>query len=747
MVEWVDVFTGRKYRLTEAGLRKVRWHVAELLAQKLREKAGVREMADAAAEFWAKDYYELVFPLGFGKVTEGGAVRGVPFPPPGPVVEVGKEAEFRRAPLDGTAHPVILPAGGEAPSEALLADVTLVRTALINVLLRRRGVRGTLLDALRLACLTAPLAEELRERGIKLPPEAERLVAFLREGGEPPDGLDAELTRAVWDAVGLPDAAATLPDSLNVVLVLGAVQRVKQYVFETPGLNEIRGGSELLEHVTKALCEEVAGEFGAEVVLRAAGAHLEFLVPGEQEGDGSKWAARIRRAFLEATGGVLVAAIAQPVKVKDLISDFRRAVGRVYQELEAARSEASAGQVETLPFEERCAICRKRAAEGWFVNPEGMAEPACRVCITKRELGQKARRGKAEELAELLGLDSDPWGLGSGTKLPASLDDLIPGSPRRRWAAVVYGDGNNFGAVAQRLQSIAAILQWTRRVDCVTRSAAALALREAVQESINDRDEGKRPAADGRKLPFQVLALGGEDLSLFAWGPVGLRFAQRFVELTDREFEPAEGTTEGRVCFSLGVLVTDEKAAVHRTVHFTEGELLKWAKQAARNAQYRYGGTIAFLVVPSADQIPGDLEDYKQKMFFRQGKTFPVCLTLRPVTAAELGFLLEKAARLRECGFTGHVERMAAAFVRGQPRVAVLYYLYQKARERKMAGKSGFTQVLEDATDVPATLQDLRYPAALLPERLPFGESTAVSVPGIYFSPLSDLAELVKVLQ
>lgn len=747
MVEWVDVFTGRKYRLTEAGLRKVRRHVAELLAEKLREKAGVREMADAAAEFWAREYYKLVFPLGFGKVTEGGAVRGAAFSLPGPVVEVGDEVEFRRTSLEGTASSPILPAGGEPPSEALLADVTLVRTALINVLLRRRGLRGTLLDALRLACLTAPLAEELRERGIKLPPEAERLIAFLRGGGEPPDGLDAELVRVIWNAVGSPGAAATLPDLLSVVLVIGAVRRVKQYVFETPGLNEIRGGSELLEQVTKTLREEVAGELGAEVVLRAAGAHLEFLAPEERTVAGSEWAARIRQAFLEATGGVIVAAVAQPVKVKDLISDFRQAVGRVYRELEAARSEAGAGQVETLPFEERCSICRRRAAEGWFASPEGMPEPACRVCVTKKESGRKARRGKTEELVELLGAGSDPWGLGSGAKMPASLDELVPGNLRRRWVAVVYGDGNNFGAVAQRHRSIAEALQWTRRVDCVTRSAAALALAEAVQESINNRGEGGKPAADGWKLPFQVLALGGEDLSLFAWGPVGLRFAQRFVELTDREFEPVEEATKERVCFSLGVLVTDEKAAVHKTVRFTEEELLKWAKRVARNAQYRHGGTIAFLVAPSVDQIPGDLEDYKQKMFLRQGKTFPVCLTLRPLTGTELGFLLEKAARLRERGYTGHVERMAAAFVRGQPQVAVLYYFYQKARERKIAGQSGFTQVLEDAAGVPATLEGLRYPAALLPERLPFGERTAVSEPGICFSPLGDLAELVKVLQ
>ncbi len=738
MVEWVDVFTQRRYRFTEEGLRKARRHVAELLAKALRGKTGVREMADAAATFWAREYYEFVFPLGFGKVTEGEVVRSTPLTVPEPV---GGEVVFRSEPLDGTACPVILPAGGEAPSEALLADVILVRTALINLLLRQQGAAGTLLDALRLACLVAPLAAELRAHGVVLPPEVERLVAFLEGGGEPPGGVDAGLVRAVWEAAGSLAAAAALPDGLSVVLVLGAVQRVKQYVFETPGLNEIRGGSELLEEVTRDLREEVARELGAEVVLRAAGAHLEFLAPGERRDDGEAWVARVRRAFLEATGGVLVAAVARPVKVKDLLSDFGKASSRVFGELEAARSAVRPFVEEILPFEERCAICRRRAAEGWFRSPEGRMEPACRTCYTKREVGQQARRGKVEELAKLLAPCSDPWGLGGAARLPASLDDLVPQGARRRWVAVVYGDGNNFGAVGQRLRSIGEVLQWTRRVDCVTRSAAALALAEAVRESAGGRGEGEKT----QKLPFQVLALGGEDLSLFAWGPVGLRFARHFVRLTDREFEPEEAASGKRVSFSLGVLVTDEKAAVQRTVRFTEEELLKWAKRAARKAGYQHGGTIAFLVVPSADQIPGHLEDYLEKMFFRQGRTLPVCLTLRPVTAAELGFLLEKAARLR--AYYGHVERMAAAFVRGEPRVAVLYYLYQKSRARKTAGGPGFTEVLEDAAGAPATLEDLRYPAALLRGRLVLGGAVEVPEPGAFFSPLGDLVELVKALQ
>lgn len=743
MTEWMDPLTGRRYRFTSEGLRKVRQHVAGRLAAELAQASTMHEKADAAARFWAERYYRLVFPFGFTKVIEGEQVRGEALPS-GPVVELDGMAEFRDKPLQG--QPPVLPAGEGGASEALLADVMLVRTALINVLLRQKGMDRARLDTVRLACLTAPLVDELSASGLQLPEEVNQIIAFLSKKEQALRGLDTPLVRAVWEAVGSADAAKSLPDELSVVLVIGAVQRVKQYVFDTPGLNEIRGGSELLEQITEQLGKKVAEELGPEVLVRAAGSQVEFLAPQKQAADGVEWALRIRRAYLEATGGVLVAAVARSLKVKDLLVDYQRQMGLVYQELEVARSKVDIPLTETLPFEERCSICRRRSAEGWFTNPEGVEEPVCRICLTKRERGRAARRGKTTELAEWLKGAGDPWGLGGDVRAPQSLNELCPEGVRRRWVAVIYGDGNNFGAIVQRQQSIVEALQWTRRVKTVTESAAALALAEAVRvHRAPEGDGGASPPMD--YLPFQVLALGGEDLSLFAWAPIGLRFAQRFVELTDAEFEPADGSAEGpRVCFSLGVLITDEKAPVRRTVDFTEEQLLKWAKRMARQENYRQGGAIAFLVAPSADQIPGDVEEYKRRMYLRQGKMYSICLTLRPVTAAELRFLIQKAAQLRQRGYAGQVERMAEAFIKGQPRVAVLYYLYQKIRERSQNGHLRFTGLLEDTAGLPSTLTGLQYPAALLAGRRPFGEDTPTQEQAVWFSPLGDLAELVKIL-
>ncbi|MBC7346369.1 MAG: hypothetical protein H5U00_02795, partial [Clostridia bacterium] len=291
MTEWMDPLTGRRYRFTSEGLRKVRRHVAGRLAAELAQASTMHEKAEAAARFWAEKYYGLVFPLGFTKVIRGEQVRGQVLSS-APVVELDGSGEFRDEPLQG--QPPILPAGEEA-REALLADVTLVRAALINVLLRQRGIDGARLDAVRLACLTAPLVDELSEAGLRLPEEVDDLIGSVLRKEQAPPNLDISLLRAVWEAVGSAEAARRLPEELSLVVVIGAVQRVKQYVFDTPGLNEIRGGSELLEQITERAGRAVAEELGPEVVLRAAGSQVEFLAPSPQALDGTEWVLRLRR--------------------------------------------------------------------------------------------------------------------------------------------------------------------------------------------------------------------------------------------------------------------------------------------------------------------------------------------------------------------------------------------------------------------------------------------------------------------
>lgn len=749
MIAFHDAFTGVIYEMGNRWLKAVRKEVADSIAPRLQE--GTEAAADAVASFWRDDYYERLFPLRFGRSTdEGGLYTHVDlFSGAGRVdLEAMADQPQRKRFLDGDKLPPILPAINEGETHELLADRVLTQAALVNVLLRQAGATPEVLHQARLACLTYPLLEYLQEPLRAQPDEVMTLAHFLQgESEELPSKVAHAVMEAVRDLQGFGDR--------SVWLVLVAAQRIKRYVFETPGLNEIRGASTLLDDLTEKTKEVVSKALGPEVVLRAVGSTLLFLAPTKEEAN--RWVEGLRRAFYEATGTAFVAATQVKVPVHDLVASYQQAVGEAFAALEQDRAKARQPLYEALPFEARCQICRIRPAEGWITMPgETEGVPACRVCWTKRRAGLPERAEKARQMLNWLGL-SNPRSLGVKGEEPKEyvaqslgMEDeeqgFIPSGARRPLIATIYGDGNNFGAVGQELNSIAMGLQWTQRVEKTTRAAAALALARATQETARDRgwEPGQHPVLP--RLPFQVLALGGDDLSLFAWAPVGLRFARDFVSLINREFQRGEAQpiVEQPIAFSLGMLLTDHKAAVRRTVEVAEEDLLKWAKQAFRESELTEGN-VALLLAISQEQIPDDLDAYRKRTYLNRGKMLDLCLTLRPFTAEELTWLLGEAEILREQ--SGSLHRMVAPFVQSSPLVAMLHYVYQRGRFDKQLDH--WLKALE-TSERPPSLQGLRYPAAprsRLDDRCPFGLKPEQDGWLVWFTPLWDLLELVKVLE
>ncbi|RDV83589.1 hypothetical protein [Ammonifex thiophilus] len=185
MLEWQDIFTRRKYYFTEEGLKRVRKHVADLLAQRIKAGSSLEDMADKAARSWAKEYYELVFPLRLDAPE---------------VEKIDGSINFRSRKQD-PGFPPILPALGSGITETLLADAVVIRTALLNLLLRQRKVEKELLNAVRLASLVSPLAEELEEHLLSWPKGMELLLSAFQGKAPFPRDVDGDLVRAVSEAV------------------------------------------------------------------------------------------------------------------------------------------------------------------------------------------------------------------------------------------------------------------------------------------------------------------------------------------------------------------------------------------------------------------------------------------------------------------------------------------------------------------------------------------------------------------
>lgn len=749
MDSWTDPFTGVIYRMSDKWKDGVRGHLTELLYQKLKPALNAWEAADKCANFWW-DYYGLVFPLRFGKSgTSDQQLCGEAVFDNQLQIDLGAyvDPKLRSRFLDEKKLPPLLPARTN-PAKELIADRHLSRAALINVALRAKGEdKSSNFHSIRLGVLLHELGD--------VEPIASWLKQFDRDAwqiaralcGEEvmQDSMNANLIQAIYNGEAAGEA--------DLCLVAVGVQRIKQYVFESAGLNEIRGASTMLDDCVIELKNHIGENLGPEVILRAAASTLEFLAPGAQA---SYWKDFLRKYFLSRTGTAFVAVAAESVTPVQIFKQFKEVRLRLNESLERDRYSPQPPITDALPFELRCNLCRSRPAEDWYKTSDGDFAPTCQVCQNKRELGKDEHKGKIGDFLDWLNLNDDlsPLGVNSSGFIAQDLGELAPENVRRKRVAVIYGDGNNFGAVAVGLDSLGLGLQWTHRVEKTTRAAVALALARATREAAGTKKLSK--------LPFQILALGGDDLSLFTWGRIGLRFCEHFLEMTDLEFQIGNGERiADPLSFSLGALFCDEKAPVRRTVAFAENELLKWAKRAMRGGSNirpnrdSHRGNLAYLLALTAEQIPSELTAYRERMFL-PSKGKKLCMTLRPFNSTELSFLLDKVKGLTD-EHRGQLQRLVAPFVQSPPRVAILHYYYQKAREGKQ--RTGFFRKLEGESQTGLPEEWIKafgsfptIPTNLFPEgeltRRPFGEDPdEITRQVTLLSPLWDLLEIVKILE
>lgn len=768
---WLDKITATSYICDEIWLQKVKAQAAAFIQVELQRAQSISVAVKYVAQFWRETYYRQLFPLRFGctQDQQGYFAAGQPFGADAEVTLSG-ERPLRQGFLDGSGWPPIWPDSDRGLNGWLMADRLLIEAALLNVLLQQsQPDNGEIRHAARLAALTYPL-QPLLENTRWLDGQVQQISALLATASKAEENILTRVTRVMSVLTNKADLSIAQSE-IGLVLVAG--QRIKQYVFDTPGLNEIRGGSTMLDNVTEDLTDLVYQEIGPEAIIRAGGSTLLFLAPADDSLE--LWPPRLRRAFFAKTKIAFSAAACSRVPIAALLNhdsgtnNFNMAVGQLFQAMSDDRAEARLSRHVTYPFETRCTLCQVRAAYDWDPDPEGNQQPLCEVCQIKRKSGRHERRDKIlDVLVDLKITDRDHpdvelklLGVQGTTRkewLADDLGDLAHQQARRKLIGVVYGDGNNFGTVQRNMNDLALNRQWAARVENTTRAALALALGRATQKAAKAYgwQPGGQPVLD--HLPFQVLARGGDDLSLFAWGPVAVHFANEFVQLTDLELQVTQqDADEPRpdLSYALGVLLTDEKTPVRKSVAFVEEELLKWAKQAGKERKLT-SGAITMLYAEKADKVPADLDRYREEMYLLGfGRQFQLCATLRPYTAAELTALLTVAEKVRAQGHLGRLQRLIGAFygARHGAFAGMLHYAYQKGRFKDGGWVAEVERALAEAMQVhvPTTTSVLLIDYSTAAPRTPFGLAPfspmdGGSPPIVRFSPLWDLLELAKLL-
>ncbi|MCX7731248.1 MAG: HD domain-containing protein [Candidatus Caldatribacterium sp.] len=491
-------------------------------------------------------------------------------------------------------------------------------------------------------------------------------------------------------------------DNLPLVFLMADVDSVKSYVYETRSLPEIRGGSEILQELEEEIVRMFREKLAEECLLYCGGGGLLAVLPASEA---PQWASEIERLYPERTKVATVTVVTSPpvgyqeiarglfpqdtesiksltgkgvasdllfshfealVKKREDRKNFGELVAYLAGKLQQKKREKRiAPFFATLPFQARCTSCGKRAGE-----KEDLDELLCGVCYTKREKGREQKRAFVESFTLFLKKKDIPLAP-EGLKYPKDLDALAGG---KGYIALLYADGNNMGDILQRATSPAFFRHFSETMKKITHEA----LFEAFVKTFGSKtfQEAEEP------LPFEIVALGGDDVVAIVPGSAGWALAVHFLEAFEKhedchrlqqEMQNINITTP--LSMSAGLAIADLKYPVSFLLSITEG-LLKRAKHLAREKQQ---STLCHFWL----KAPVFVEGGEKLLAALYERPKDITLTARPYTLEDAKKLNVVALHLLKAGIAATRLRSFAEALESGVHTSLNFIFYQIARMKK----------------------------------------------------------------
>lgn len=434
----------------------------------------------------------------------------------------------------------------------------------------------------------------------------------------------------------------------DFVFLSGDVDAIKEFVFETSSLPQVRGGSQMLIECEDDVRQYVIEKGGHEIYCSGGG--FLFEVPAERAEEIKR---KIERIYLEKT---LVATVT--VVCEDSIPSVASSgptdqwVGRLWRAaqqtpldsgfahhifvLSACLREAKQRKIqspfyESWPFGKRCEGCGKRMA----VCEVSRREPGdrqyeerfkvCSVCQNKHRKGldgQKETRGKFNQLFQE---QFRPQALQA-----PDLDHLVE-TAQRKYLAFLYADGNDIGSLLTKAETKDHYQVLSQALRKGTRQALFDALHSVCGKALQQE----------KLWPFEIINIGGDDVTLliqagYAW-EVAVKFLERFEkEVRQRvqsELQQWPQNWPEKITASCGIVIADVGYPMRYLESLAAGSLKRAKKLAKAEAQSQ--SAIDFLWLPN----PVVSERIEPLMDYYQRKDRGLNLTARP-------YSLEQARRL-----------------------------------------------------------------------------------------------------
>lgn len=426
-------------------------------------------------------------------------------------------------------------------------------------------------------------------------------------------------------------------------LIAFDTDRIKEYVFGTSSLKEIRGASALLDRLNRQSMPEIVG---GELIYANGGGGL-FVIPESNAEDIIRKVQRCYQQSTHSTATITGVSVPLPKYKQELHLEL----ALLRHRLHLAKSESSASDEYPLTHSllQFCESCGVRYAQ----QESDDNDLICQSCLRKRQGGQLIHNSPDESglwgrLIQQLRQQEYPV---SGYKRPEDFGALGKLSSPQNYMGIIYADGDGMGRTIETLKTLDEYKKFAEAVD------------DAVYQSVSDAiSVYLQPELDkGPTWPFDILLLGGDDLVMVTRAQsaieVALHIVERFPQLTKEKWKDS-------LYLSASVTLAHVKYPINSLIQLAESGL-KFAKQQAARRRLMDekldGGLLNFLVVTSANHL--DFKEYYEQALKQETGNETLYRTQRPYSTSHMRTLLKQIKTLKEEGVSrGKLEQLRGVY-------------------------------------------------------------------------------------
>ncbi|MBI2470390.1 MAG: hypothetical protein HYV59_04005 [Planctomycetes bacterium] len=364
-------------------------------------------------------------------------------------------------------------------------------------------------------------------------------------------------------------------NSKRKYLVVVDIPSIKEYVFGTEKLVEIRGASALLKEINEDfICNFLlhSPKLTADKVFAGGGAGHFIVEAGKKD---LEEALSTLKAYVseESKGGFsLVCGFAEYLEDK-----YDESLRKALISLEQDKDENPF--CYTLPihtgFIRECESCSEEASifKKYYNNDTDM-HALCLVCARKIDYGQNKEKGLWKEFSNFMKKKN------INCALPTDFEEIGNGCVAKKgYTALVYADGNDMGNIFQNISK--------REQYKIISNTVEQSIRTACMEAIV---EICKPV--NNVLPAAILLLGGDDLLVYLAAdtaiPFAISVAKKFTEESNKRLKECDkslltGQFDNlNLTISLGISFGKSHTPFSIMLNQAD-ELLKSAKKSRRN--------------------------------------------------------------------------------------------------------------------------------------------------------------------